>query len=271
MSNSTNIQTEASDDKYMVNSLSNGLLLLELFNKDRMTEMSLSQISEKLKINKSSAYRLLYTLDKMGYIKKDNNKNYKLDIKVVDLAYTYLNSISYQQEMYETMQQLRDSTCTAVHLFTLDGIEVVNLHNVQPTGVFSSNILPGLRWPAYATAIGQVLLSGFSDEDIRDKYEDFDGWKAFSDATPTNIDELLIPIHKAREQNYLVSWQKFNSNMIAAAAPVKDNLSNKIAYALSVSCPDDLFTKDNFYNDVIPKVLSAADKLSKIYKSEYSW
>ncbi len=90
-----------SDDKYMVNSLRNGLLLMELFNKSNSVEMSLSEIAAHLEINRSSAYRLLFTLEKMGYVKKDSNKNYMLDIKVVDLSHSYLQSISFKQEAYE--------------------------------------------------------------------------------------------------------------------------------------------------------------------------
>lgn len=259
------------DDKYIVNSLRNGLALLELFGDTNATEMSLSQISERLGINKSSAYRLLFTLDNMGYIKKDQNKNYKLGIKAVDLSYAYLNSISYKQEAYCLMQELRDKTGTAVHLFTLDGIDVVSLHNIQPLGVFSSNILPGLRWPAYATVIGQILLSSLSDDEIRERYQDFTEWKIYSDATPSNLNELIKLIHKARESQYMISWQKFNSDMVAGAAPIKDVYSNKIVYALSVSCPANLFSVEHFEKEIMSQVVESSKKLSKIYKPEYNW
>lgn len=260
-----------SDDKYVVNSLRNGLLLMELFNKNEIVEMSLSEIAAQLKINKSSAYRLLFTLEQMGYIKKDSNKNYMLDIKVVDLSHSYLTSISFKQEAYAVMEQLRDNTGTAVHLFTLDGTEIVNLQNIQPLGSFTSNILPGLRWPAYATVIGQMLLSDLSNEEVKSRFEDFSEWKVYSDATPTNLDELLEAVKRARGKSHLTSWQKFNNDMIACTAPIKDLSSNKMVYALSVSFPVQAFTSEHFERHITPAIVDAANTLSKIYKSGSSW
>ena len=260
-----------SDDKYMVNSLRNGLLLMELFNRNEVVEMSLSEIAAQLGINKSSAYRLLFTLEQMGYIKKDHNKNYMLDIKVVDLSHSYLTSISFKQEAYAVMEQLRNDTGTAVHLFTLDGTEIVNLQNIQPLGSFTSNILPGLRWPAYATVIGQMLLSDLSDEEVKRRFNDFKEWKVYSDATPTSLDELLQAVSRARGKSHLTSWQKFNHDMIACTAPIRDLSSDKMVYALSVSFPVQAFTSEHFEQHIIPAIINAANNLSKIYKPDGSW
>ncbi|MGP5066663.1 IclR family transcriptional regulator [Psychrobacter alimentarius] len=259
------------DDKYMVNSLKNGLLLMELFNKNEIVEMSLSEIAAQLGINKSSAYRLLFTLEQMGYIKKDHNKNYMLDIKVVDLSHSYLTSISFKQEAYAVMEKLRDDTGTAVHLFTLDGTEIVNLQNIQPLGSFTSNILPGLRWPAYATVIGQMLLSDLPDEEVKKRFDNFSDWKVYSDATPKNLDELLQAVKRARGKSHLTSWQKFNNDMIACAAPIKDLSSNKMVYALSVSFPVQAFTSEHFEQHITPAIVDAANTLSKIYKPGSNW
>lgn len=259
------------DEKYMVNSLRNGLLLMELFNNNDMVEMSLSEIAASLDINKSSAYRLLFTLEKMGYIKKDSNKNYMLDIKVVDLSHSYLKSVSFKQEAYTIMEKLRDDTGTAVHLFTLDGIEIVNLQNIQPLGSFTSNILPGLRWPSYATVIGQMLLSELTNEEIKTRFQNFSDWITYSDATPTNLDELLKLVNIARGKSHLTSWQKFNNDMVACTAPIKDLSSNRIMYALSVSFPVHAFTLEHFEKYIVPAIVDTACKLSKIYKPSSNW
>lgn len=261
----------SSDDKYIVNSLRNGLLLMELFNKNEMAKMSLSEIAANLNINKSSVYRLLFTLENMGYIKKNSNKHYMLDIKVVDLSYSYLKSISFKQEAYKVMEQLRNDTGTAVHLFALDGIEIVSLQNIQPLGNFVSKVLPGLRWPAYATVIGQILLSSLSNDEIRERYDNFVDWIAYSDTTPTNINELLDVVGHARKKNYLTSWKKFQTDMVACASPVKDPSSNKNIYALSISCPVDLFTSEYFEQHMTSLVVDSADKLSKVYKPGSNW
>ena len=261
--------TQKNEDRYIVSSLYNGIKLLELFNKNNGYKLSLSEISKALNINRSSAYRLLFTLNHLGYVKKDNSKNYRLDVKVLDITHGFLNSSSYLQEVHYEMQKLRDSTGLPVHISSLDGLEIVNLYNIQSLGSFTSNISPGLRWPAYATVIGQILLSGLSDEEIIDRYKNFNEWIAYSDATPLCLNDLLDKINYARQRSYLISWQKFNKDMIAAAAPIRSQFNNSIPYVLSVSCPSHSIDQKTFEEDVCSKLVDSAEILGKIYRPEF--
>lgn len=251
-------------EKYLVPGLVRGLKILEYFTPEQ-SEMTLSEISVALEINRSSAFRLVQTLEHCGYLIRTQHKTYKLSVKVLQLGYTAISTMAVPQHATSIMQQLRDETKVAVHLSVLDNTEIVYLNNIQALGAFTSNIRIGTRWPAYATVIGQLLLSALSDAEIRARFANIEEWVKYSPSTSQNIDELITKIHVARESEYLISWKNFKPDMIAGAAPIRNVRTKEIEYVLSVSCPATSYSsREEFTEKVMPLVLNAAREISKV-------
>lgn len=255
---------ENDQEKYLVPGLVRGLKILELFTPEQ-SEMSLSEISSALDINRSSTFRLVQTLEQCGYLNRTQHKTYTLNVKVLQLGYTAISSMAVPRHATAVMQRLRDITKAAVHISVLDGIDIVYLNNIQAPGTFTSNIRIGTRWPAYATVIGQMLLGALSDDEIRERFAKIPEWVKYSESTAENIEELIEKIHIARESKYLISWKNFKPDMIACAVPIIGRTSQKIQYVLSVSCPATSFTNRNeFIEKVIPHVITSAHEISQV-------
>jgi DNA-binding MarR family transcriptional regulator len=58
------------DERYLVPALLRGFAILEALTGERR-EATLSEIAGKLGVTRSSAYRLLYTLEHLGYVARD--------------------------------------------------------------------------------------------------------------------------------------------------------------------------------------------------------
>ena len=144
------------DDRYLVPGLVRGLAILQAFNQQAQ-EMTITEIAEILEVNRSSAFRLIYTLEACGYLRKASQKTYALDSKVMELGFNSLSKLSLLDLSTPLMKELRDQTKLAVHLTVLEGTHIVFVNNVQSMGTFTSNISLGTRWPAHATVIGQML------------------------------------------------------------------------------------------------------------------
>ena len=255
---------EIDAEKYLVPGLVRGLKILESFTAEK-SEMTLSEISKNLEINRSSAFRLVQTLEYCGYLLRTPHKSYKLNVKVLQLGYTAIESMNIPQQVTAIMQQLRDKTKVAVHLSVLDDIEIVYLNNIQALGAFTSNIRVGTRWPAYATVIGQMLLGSLSNDEIRARFERMSEWKKYSASTAKDINELIEKIEIARNSDYLISWKNFKPDMIACAAPIRGKISKEIQYVLSVSCPATSYkSREQFVKEVVPLLLTAADEISDL-------
>lgn len=251
-------------DKYLVPGLVRGLKILELFTPEE-PEMTLSEISTALEINRSSAFRLVQTLEQCGYLNRTQHKTYTLNVKVLQLGYTTISSMAVPRHATAVMQQLRDITKAAVHISILDGIDIVYLNNIQAPGAFTSNIRIGTRWPAYATVIGQMLLGALTDDEIRERFANMPKWIKYSESTAENIEELIEKVHIAREKSYLISWRNFKPDMIACAVPIIGRTSQKTEYVLSISCPATSFTdKNELIEKVIPHLIKAANEISQV-------
>ncbi len=101
------------DDRYLVPGLVRGLAILQAFNKEAK-EMTISEIAEILDVNRSSAFRLIYTLESCGFLRKASQKTYALDSKVMELGFNSLAKQSLLDLATPLMKELRDQTQLAV-------------------------------------------------------------------------------------------------------------------------------------------------------------
>ncbi|CAM4286014.1 IclR family transcriptional regulator [Acinetobacter dispersus] len=250
------------EERYLVPGLVRGLAILQAFNQQTQ-EMTITEIAEILDVNRSSAFRLIYTLESCGFLRKASQKTYALDSKVMELGFNSLARQSLLDLATPLMKELRDQTQLAVHLSILEGTHIVFINNIQSNGTFTSNIGLGTRWPAHATVIGQMMLADLTETEIRDRYKGFSQWDTFSELTPKNLKELLQRLSYVKTQYSMVSWGHYNHDMAACAAPIYKQSTNKMAAVLSVSCPLGSYDEHHFRNEIAETVIQTANKISK--------
>lgn len=250
------------EERYLVPGLVRGLAILQAFNQQTQ-EMTITEIAEVLDVNRSSAFRLIYTLESCGFLRKASQKTYALDSKVMELGFNSLARQSLLDLATPLMKELRDQTQLAVHLSILEGTHIVFINNIQSNGTFTSNIGLGTRWPAHATVIGQMLLADLTEAEIKERYKGFNQWDTFSELTPKNLKELLQRLHFVKTQRSMVSWGHYNHDMAACAAAIYKQSTSKMAAVLSVSCPLGSYDEQYFRNEVAEAVIQTADKISK--------
>ena len=252
----------SNDERYLVPGLIRGLAILKLFDQHHQ-EMTISEIAERIDVNRSSAFRLIHTLEHCGYLRKMSQKTYALNSNVMELGFNSLSKSSLIDLAAPIMRELRDQIKIAVHLSVLEGTDIVFVSNVQSNGPFTSTVHIGTRWPAHATVIGQLILSQLSEAEIIQRYENMNDWKVFSERTPHNIEALLKRLRDVRDQPFMVSWGHFNTDMAACAAPIYSQSNKKIAAVLSVSCPLSTYNEQEFCGEVSTSVVKYAEQISK--------
>lgn len=256
-------ETEANnDERYLVPGLVRGLAILKLFDQNHQ-EMTISEIAEKIDVNRSSAFRLIHTLEHCGYLRKMSQKTFALNSNVMELGYNSLSKSSLTDLAAPIMRELRDKIKIAVHLSILERTDIVFISNVQSVGPFTSNVHIGTRWHAHATVIGQLILSHLPDAEVIERYQNFTDWKIYSERTPYDLNSLLARLKEVREQPFMVSWGHFNTDMAACAAPIFSQATHQTKAVLSVSCPLSTYSEEEFRTQVAESVIEYADKISK--------
>lgn len=226
------------------------MALLELLAKHG--KLSAIRMIELLGFHRSTAYRLLGTLQQLGYVRKDEHTGlYSLAPRVLQLSSGVLEQQEVATVARPFLRSLHDKTRETVHLALLEGQTLVYLDKLESTNnlrvVMSSQ--KGSHAPLYCTGIGKVLLAWSGEDNFRD-YVQGTIFKRFTPNTLTEAEALHRALEDIRESGYALDREEHEVGVFCVAAPVRDAFDHVVA-ALSVSVPSARI------NDVIQSELTA--------------
>ena len=246
---------------YFVPGLHRGLRVLEILGAADQP-MSISDIGRAMELSRSSTFRLIYTLNQMGFLKDGDQKNtYTLGARVLNLGFAYLNQQPITSIARPYLAALRDETGVSAHLSVLEGLDVLYLGSHQGRTGFVSSMVTGTRTKAYASAIGWCLLGGMPTEDLK-ALCDAEDMLPFTEQTPTTCAALQKRVEQARDQGYVFSRGIRDPGGSSVAVPVRDRAGQVVA-CVNISGPDsgfDFGRIDSFY---VPETKAAALKISR--------
>jgi DNA-binding IclR family transcriptional regulator len=248
-------------ERYLVPALIRGLNVLQELSGERR-RLTLSEVAAALGVTRSSAYRLLFTLCHLGFLAFDNeSKTYALGPQVLRLGYGYLASRDLVEVAMPHLLRLRDRTGWSAHLGELHGRDVVYLARVATRRSIASTVHVGARLPARATTMGRVLLSGLSDQEVRELYRDDRFAKLDGLLSPT-LAGLLDQLAADRAKGVVVQKSGYEPGVDSIAAPIRD-MTDRIVAAINISVVA-LLTNDVELNGTLKaEVLAAAEAISR--------
>ena len=115
----------AEQDPELIAGFAKGLAVIEVFDEEN-PKLTISQVSERIGLERATARRCLLTLTRLGYAEYDG-KFYTLTPRMLRLGYAYLSStpfISIVQPFLEELSQKIGESCAVAKL---DGNQVVYL------------------------------------------------------------------------------------------------------------------------------------------------
>lgn len=245
-------------ETYMVPGLERGVRVLFMLANER-AELSLTQIAERLGVPRSSVFRICYTLEQLGLLRR-SPAGYGLGPRILSLGFDYLSSLDIVEIARPELVALRDDTGASAHLGVLSGTDVVYIAQVPSHRQLASRVAVGSRFPAHAMSMGRLLLSSLSDAEFNALYAGVTLQK-FTSETPATIDELRKRIGSERERGYVISRSSFEQGIVAVAAPVLDR-DDKVVAAINISGPSaslDTGALEGLYKD---RVCEAARRIS---------
>lgn len=246
---------------YFVPGLQRGLKVLETLGASEGA-LSLSEIGRVLGISRSSAFRLVYTLRQMGFIKEAEQKNtYTLGARVLNLGFAYLNQQPIATIARPHLATLRDKVNISAHLSVLESQDVLYLGSHQARAGYVSNMVTGTRQKAYASAIGWCLLSDLTDDEIRQFCMGQD-MVPFTEHTPTNPEMLIARIKDIVATGYVYSRGFREPGGSSIATPVRD-ARGRIVACVNISGPDGAFDTSKIKGFYWPAVAETALQISR--------
>ena len=250
------------DARYSVNSLELGLRLLELFNQG-VSELTLSEAARGIGVSRSSAFRLVHTLERLGYLERDEDtKAYRLGARVLDLGFTFLNSKDIAELAQPDLVRLRKKCRCSTHLSILDGSDIIYVSRYAAHQPFSGTVSVGARLPAHATTMGRAMLAFKPAAYVQEHFGPA-ALRKYSEYTPGTIAELQTLLVKDRERGYVISHSGFEHGIASVAAPTFNSTGNVIA-AINATMPEGDVEAALFDTVVRDAVTTTARKISRL-------
>lgn len=259
------------NQKDKLKTLEQGLKILQLFDED-LPIHTISSVSKKLNISRSSARRYLLTFLEEGYLKFDG-KNFFLSSKVLDFAYNYLSINSISTIVAPYLKQLTNITNEPSGLATLDGFDIKYLgwNNYNSVWKFRRNLEIGARLPAFCTSMGRVLLSFLTEHEIKQFKKEFKP-HSFTKYTQTSLDSLDKNINFVIKNGYSVMHQELTIGISTVAVPIYDNKGSSFL-ALNIAVEHGKYDDKTIIKRILPKMTKIAARISddiKLYSNSFS-
>ena len=220
-------------DKYFSRAVSKALQALE-FLQNEANSMSMNEIAQRLQLSKTSAFRLLKTLEATGYVAQDGRGQYKLAPGIHAVTPTQWLS-KLVRVAVPHMQALTNETAETVSLAALfeNRIEVVAVSE-SPHVIRMSNVV-GHILPPNASSLGKAITA-FQPAVGRERLLRSFKIYRFTDHTITDPRDLAHEYERIREQGFAVDREECANDGICFSIPIFGS-DEEVSAAISLSMP----------------------------------
>ncbi len=198
--------------------------------------LGITELSRRVKLNKSTTYRIVQALRTRSYINQDHQTNkYCLGHKILRLASSFLNQSKLRESARTYLEELSKKTSQTIQLAILEGDKVVYVDQVEGTDIFQVRLRIGDRGPLHCTAAGKSILAFLPEGEVEKIFER-SKFVSFTDKTITSMSQLRNDLRKIRRVGFSFSNQEYDKNLRAIGAPII-GMGSKVIGALALVAP----------------------------------
>ncbi|WP_329372320.1 helix-turn-helix domain-containing protein [Streptomyces sp. NBC_00669] len=242
-----------------VESLARGLTVLTAFDRGPRAALPLTAVAEATGLARATARRSLITLEHLGYVAHDG-RLFRPTPRVLELGFAHLSHLALPQiaqpHLVALVGQVRESASMAV----LSGDDIQYVARVPTVRIMSVNITVGTRFPAYATSMGRVLLSGLPAAERARRLAGAD-LKPLTRHTVTSADRLATVLDLVERDRYALVDEELEEGLRSIAVPVRDRAGRGVA-AVNVSMHAAGGTAEQATTDLLPPLRQAAERIT---------
>jgi IclR family pca regulon transcriptional regulator len=246
-------------ERNFVQSLDRGLSVIRALSTPG-PGLTLADVARETGLARAAARRFLITLQELGYVRADDRR-FSLTPRVLELGYSYLSSLSLpeiaQPHLRDLVQRVNESSSVSV----LDGFDVVYVAREPTRRIMTVTISVGTRFPAYATSMGRVLLSGLTDAGL-------DDFLARAELLPLTASTIVDPvalrqeIARIRDRGWAMVDQELEAGLRSVAAPIRDPRGKMLA-AVNLSAHASRTTLEAMRRELVPPLQHTAGAIER--------
>lgn len=238
------------------------LYVLSAFD-DHNPTLSLTDLVERLELNKTTVFRILTALENAGYVQKTDAGDYRLGSELIALGGRAARANPLRQAAHDPLRDLTRETGETTtleiprtdpdgHAFMLVIDEALGKHLVGITQYI------GTRLPIHATSTGKAVLAHLPPDD-RAAYLQHP-LHAITERTHTDAGAFADELRIAGERGYALVGGELEEGLVAVGAPIFNHAAQPIA-AISLVGPSVRLSR-SLAVELAPVVIHAAHRIS---------
>jgi len=221
-----------------IKTLSKGLKALQIISESE-TGISTTELSKYLKTDKSSASRILKTLENQNFIqRKKNSRRFVIGLKFFSL--TNITRIVYDLIPFSksALVELVNQTGECAHIAILCEQRALYFDKHETNLSLKVEHSIGTFAPLHSTALGKILIA-FNNLNISDYYHNY---KNIS----TDINKLELEIDQIKVNNYSIDDEEYEEGIRCIAAPIYHTYQDRVS-AIGISGPINRLNYNSIY------------------------
>lgn len=197
-------------------------------------ELGVTELSAALGVHKSTAFRLVSTLEAHDLVEQVSDRGkFRLGVGVLRLAGATAVRLDLVQESRPVTLRLAQLVGETVNVAVLSGLEALYLDQVQGPSSLALHNWAGQRIPLHATSNGKVLLA-FGPPALLGQLGA--PLPRFTAATIVDPAVVAAELEEVRARGYAVAVDELEMGLTAVAAPVT-GASGAVVASVSASGP----------------------------------
>ncbi|QKW33383.1 IclR family transcriptional regulator [Actinomadura sp. NAK00032] len=252
--------TSSDRSRYHIAALAKGLQVLSLFDGPTLS-LRTSDIAAMTGIPMPTAFRIVSTLEDLGYLERRHDGSVQPGVKVLTLGSAAMRGSSLVQLSDRPLRLLAEATGETVNLGILIEDRVLYLARLRNADLVTANVHVGSTLPAPYTSMGKVLLAYLPQDDLDRRVTDASLPSGAGPNAVTNMSALRAQLEQIRRDGYAVQDEELAQGLRSVSVPVF-GADDAPAAAVNVAVSAMRRTNADLHGEILTRLRETADDIS---------
>jgi DNA-binding IclR family transcriptional regulator len=218
--------------------------------------LTLQEIADRIELPKSTAFRIVQSLEQAGYLVRLENQQYCLSFRFTRLAGLVKSTLGIREISRPIMVELSEKTRESVSLHTVDGRNRVCIDAVNAGSSLRTVTQPGEHIPLLGGSASKILMAYMPQDQLAPILTQI------VKSTKRPKADVARELERIRQQGYAISHGERLMGVSAISAPIK-NVNEEVQYCVSLGGPS---VRIQMHEKEFTKlVVKAAAAISRLY------
>lgn len=203
-------------------------------------EKSITELSEELKLPRTSALRIVKTLEAEGFV-QDTGEGFQLGGALAALGMRAAGNVDLRAAARPVLAALARKSDETCHLATWDEGRALIIEVAECPHPLRAASRPGTRAYVHASATGKVLLASCAQDSLSAVWKKADR-VSLTKNTIVSVATLKRELAKVSKNGYALDDEEYHLGVRCVAAPVFDS-EGRVCAGMGITASSARFTK----------------------------